>query len=163
MLPNRMNPFMFDFLQTGEKGNSMSGDSFAQTMQRQFRYFGRILASNPLKYFVIAAALAGYGVPAHGSDSFYELEIIIDKSANFEVVALKGDTVLWKSGKMGAKKNLFVAKIPRAKTKNATKFCVVLAKGWIVRDQAGKAYTASCDDFGSLPLMSAYELKVERQ
>lgn len=95
------------------------------------------------------------------SSAFFEVPIAIDKSANFTVMVLKDDAVLWKSGQMGAKKNLFVAKIPSAKAKDMNKICVMLAKGWIVRDQAGKAYNASCNVISMA--VSGYELIVEKQ
>ena len=66
---------------------------------------------------------------------------------------------------MGAKTNLFVAKIPIPKAKSMSKLCVMLAKGWIVRDQAGKAYSTSCDAFSMIngTIGMSYELVVEKQ
>ena len=132
---------------------------------KQFELYRKIINANPIELAIKSRPYLTNSHEAGGRSDVYEFNIIIDKAANFEVMALDGkNKPVWKSGPMGAKKNLFTVKMPKAKVKNAIKYCVFLAKGWIVRDQAGKAYNASCDDIGSLALPGVgYELKVEKQ
>lgn len=131
----------------------------------QFELYRKIINANDIELAIKARPPLKNIHEAGGKSDVYEFDIAIDKNASFEVMALdKNNKPLWKSAKMGSKTNNFTAKIPRAKTKSAAKFCVALGKGWIVRDQTGKTFSVSCGDFGNLSLPGfGYELKVEKQ